>query len=103
MRTSRPGHVPRGQQIVHLAYLGRRKRSRVGSRRPPGEGQRGEVVDIELAEQMPGPAVLEAEAQQVPMLALVGNRRVMDEDGPLQTVEIRHRQQQIELFALGQQ
>ncbi|MNF65041.1 hypothetical protein D3C84_467920 [compost metagenome] len=103
MRTSRPGHVPRGQQIVHLAYLGRRKRSRVGSRRPRGEGQRGEVVDIELAEQMPGPAVLETEAQQMPMLALVGHRWVMDEDGPLQTMEIRHRQQQIELCALGQQ
>ncbi|MNQ58712.1 hypothetical protein D3C85_729250 [compost metagenome] len=102
-RARRPGCVARGEQVVEFAQLGGRERPRVGCRGPSGEDQRGKAVGVEIAEQVPGLAVLQAEAQQMAMLALVGHRRVMDEDRPLEATKVGHGHHQVESLALGQQ
>jgi hypothetical protein len=52
---------------------------------------------------VPGLAVLQGEAQQVAMLAFVGDGRVVDEDRPFQSAKVGHRHHQVETLALGQQ
>ncbi len=98
-----PRQPARGQQGVHLGQPGGREGARIGRRGARREGERGRVVETEVAVELAGPAMLAGEAQQVAMLALAQQRRVVGEQRALDAAEVGHRDRQRQAGTRGQQ
>ncbi len=103
LRPPRPARLPLDQHLVHLDDPRRRKGARKRRGRAGGKGETRRVVEVEVALDFAGRELAVGELQQVVVLDLVDQRRIVDLDEPFVAEIVGERDEQVELLAARQQ